>query len=30
MISAAIEEIKADGTYDKINAKYFDFSIWID
>ncbi len=29
-ISAAIEEIKADGTYDAINAKYFDFSIWID
>ena len=28
MISKAIEEIKADGTYDKINAKYFDFSIW--
>lgn len=30
MISAAIEEIKADGTYDEINKKYFDFSIWID
>jgi polar amino acid transport system substrate-binding protein len=30
MISKAIEEIKADGTYDKINAKYFPFSIWID
>ena len=30
MISAAIDEIKADGTYDAINAKYFDFSIWID
>jgi polar amino acid transport system substrate-binding protein len=30
MISKAIEEIKADGTYDKINKKYFDFSIWID
>ena len=29
-ISAAIEEIKADGTYDAINAKYFDFSIWTD
>jgi len=27
-ISKAIEEIKADGTFDKINAKYFDFSIW--
>ncbi|MBB5754609.1 ABC transporter substrate-binding protein [Prosthecomicrobium pneumaticum] len=27
-ISKAIEEIKADGTYDKINAKYFNFSIW--
>ena len=27
-ISAAIEAIKADGTYDKINAKYFPFSIW--
>jgi lysine-arginine-ornithine-binding protein len=30
MFSAAIEAIKADGTYDEINAKYFDFSIWID
>ena len=30
MISKAIEEIKADGTYEKINAKYFDFSIWKD
>jgi polar amino acid transport system substrate-binding protein len=30
MISKAIEEIKADGTYAKINAKYFDFSIWTD
>jgi polar amino acid transport system substrate-binding protein len=30
MISKAIEEIKADGTYEKINAKYFPFSIWID
>ena len=30
MISAAIEAIKADGTYDEINAKYFDFSIWPD
>lgn len=30
MISKAIDEIKADGTYDKINAKYFDFSIWKD
>jgi lysine-arginine-ornithine-binding protein len=30
MISKAIEDIKADGTYDKINAKYFPFSIWID
>jgi polar amino acid transport system substrate-binding protein len=29
-ISAAIDEIKADGTYDAINAKYFDFSIWVD
>lgn len=28
MISAAIDAIKADGTYDAINAKYFDFSIW--
>lgn len=27
-LSAAIEAIKADGTYDKINAKYFPFSIW--
>ncbi|MBN9000234.1 MAG: ABC transporter substrate-binding protein [Rhizobiales bacterium] len=27
-ISKAIEEIKADGTYEKINAKYFPFSIW--
>lgn len=27
-ISKAIDEIKADGTYDKINAKYFPFSIW--
>jgi len=27
-ISAAILAIKADGTYDKINAKYFPFSIW--
>jgi ABC-type amino acid transport substrate-binding protein len=30
LISKAIEEIKADGTYEKINAKYFPFSIWID
>jgi polar amino acid transport system substrate-binding protein len=30
MISKAIEEIKADGTYEKINAKYFPFSIWMD
>lgn len=30
MISKAIDEIKADGTYEKINAKYFPFSIWID
>jgi polar amino acid transport system substrate-binding protein len=30
LISKAIEEIKADGTYAKINAKYFDFSIWVD
>ncbi|MCX5493883.1 ABC transporter substrate-binding protein [Kaistia dalseonensis] len=29
-ISKAIEEIKADGTYAKLNAKYFDFSIWKD
>ncbi|BCP53295.1 amino acid ABC transporter [Kaistia sp. 32K] len=29
-ISAAIVAIKADGTYDKINAKYFPFSIWKD
>jgi polar amino acid transport system substrate-binding protein len=29
-ISKAIEAIKADGTYDKINAKYFPFSIWKD
>ena len=29
-ISKAILAIKADGTYDKINAKYFPFSIWID
>lgn len=29
-ISKAILEIKADGTYDKLNAKYFPFSIWID
>jgi polar amino acid transport system substrate-binding protein len=29
-ISAAIDEIKADGTYEAINAKYFDFSIWVD
>jgi len=29
-ISAAIEAIKADGTYEAINAKYFDFSIWVD
>jgi hypothetical protein len=29
-LSAAIEAIKADGTYDKINAKYFPFSIWKD
>jgi polar amino acid transport system substrate-binding protein len=29
-ISKAILEIKADGTYEKINAKYFPFSIWID
>ncbi|MCX5514665.1 amino acid ABC transporter [Kaistia algarum] len=28
-ISTAINEIKADGTYDKINAKYFPFSIWM-
>ncbi|SHG03049.1 polar amino acid transport system substrate-binding protein [Kaistia soli DSM 19436] len=27
-ISKAVEAIKADGTYDKINAKYFPFSIW--
>ncbi|MBZ9935510.1 ABC transporter substrate-binding protein [Mesorhizobium sp. BR1-1-16] len=27
-ISKAIEAIKADGTYDKINAEYFPFSIW--
>ncbi len=30
MISKAIEEIKADGTYENINARYFDFSIWKD
>jgi len=30
LISAALDEIKADGTYDAINAKYFDFSIWVD
>ena len=30
MISKAIEEVKADGTYAKINAQYFDFSIWTD
>lgn len=30
LISKAIDEIKADGTYEKINAKYFPFSIWID
>jgi polar amino acid transport system substrate-binding protein len=29
-ISKAIEAIKADGTYEKINAKYFPFSIWKD
>lgn len=29
-ISKAIDEIKADGTYDKINAKYFPYSIWKD
>jgi len=29
-ISEAIVGIKADGTYDKINAKYFPFSIWKD
>lgn len=29
-ISKAILAIKADGTYDKINAKYFPFSIWFD
>lgn len=29
-ISQAIVAIKADGTYDKINAKYFPFSIWKD
>ena len=29
-ISEAIVAIKADGTYDKINAKYFPFSIWKD
>jgi len=28
LISKAIEELKADGTYEKINAKYFPFSIW--
>ena len=30
LISKAIEEIKADGTYEKINAKYFPVSIWKD
>lgn len=30
MLSAAINEIKANGTYDEINAKYFPFSIWKD
>lgn len=29
-MSKAIDEIKADGTYEKINAKYFPFSIWKD
>jgi lysine-arginine-ornithine-binding protein len=29
-LSEAILAIKADGTYDKINAKYFPFSIWKD
>jgi len=29
-ISEAIVAIKADGTYDKINAQYFPFSIWKD
>ena len=29
-LSAAINEIKANGTYDEINAKYFPFSIWKD
>jgi lysine-arginine-ornithine-binding protein len=29
-ISAAIDAIKADGTYEQINARYFDFSIWVD
>lgn len=29
-ISAAIEALKANGKYDEINAKYFDYSIWVD
>lgn len=28
MLNAAIERIRADGTYQKINAKYFDFDVY--
>ena len=28
--SAAIEAIHANGTYKKINDKYFDFDVWVD